>query len=184
MALIERTTSETGIGGLVVVTLKQASDGRGVVREFYRRSDAGSAGSFEIAQVNVTRTHRGAIRGFHGGTMRKLVGVVAGEAFGAYVDVRSGSDTFGAVETVRLQPGVQVVVPAGVLNGFQCVSEEGCEYLYAFDVEWSPASSSLGVHPLDPDLGVDWPLSIDPTDRSLLSEQDASLPFLRQMAGG
>src|SRR3546814_8756687 len=50
-------------------------------------------------QVNVTETHRGGLRGLHAEDMDKLVAVVAGEAFGAYVDLRSGSATYGVVVT-------------------------------------------------------------------------------------
>ena len=51
--------------------------------------------------------------------MNKLVAVVAGEAFGVYVDARIDSPTVGAVVTVPLTKGVQVFVPQGVCNGFQ-----------------------------------------------------------------
>ena len=57
--------------------------------------------------------------------MTKLVAVVHGEAFGAYVDARPDSPTRGAVETVRLLPGTQVLVPQGVCNGFQVLCEAG-----------------------------------------------------------
>lgn len=182
MALTERTTTDTAIDGLVLATMKQVSDGRGTVREFYRESDThGDSDPFPVAQVNITRTHYGAIRGFHGEAMRKIVGVIAGEALGAYLDARPGSATFGLVETVPLEPGLQVIVPNGVLNAFQCLSDQGCEYLYAFDAEWCPTVSSVGVHPLDPDLGLAWPVPINPSDRALLSEKDAALPSLREL---
>lgn len=32
------------------------------------------------------------------------------------------------------------------------------------------------MHPLDPDLGIDWPAGVEP----LLSEKDAAAPTLRQ----
>ena len=62
-------------------------------------------------QVNVTETKRGALRGLHAEDMDKLVAVVAGEAFGAYVDTRRDSPTYGTVVTVRLTKGTQVLVP-------------------------------------------------------------------------
>ena len=39
-------------------------------------------------QINVTETKTAALRGLHAEDMDKLVAVVAGEAFGAYVDTR------------------------------------------------------------------------------------------------
>ena len=63
--------------GLVVLTMKQVTDDRGTVREFYRESafvDAGLPSLGPWVQVNVTETRRGAIRGLHGEDMHKLVG--------------------------------------------------------------------------------------------------------------
>src|SRR3546814_10201998 len=100
--------------------MKQVTDERGTVREFYRESSFLAAGLPSLGpflQVNVTETHRGGLRGLHAEDMDKLVAVVAGEAFGAYVDLRSGSATYGVVVTAMLQPGTQVLVPRGVGNG-------------------------------------------------------------------
>ncbi|MHB8246365.1 MAG: dTDP-4-dehydrorhamnose 3,5-epimerase family protein [Acidimicrobiales bacterium] len=170
----------TGIDGLAVIVTKQVSDERGTVREFYRETTYRSltqyaAGSW--AQINVTHTRLGAIRGLHGEEMTKLIGVVAGEAYGAWVDARPESPTFGVVETSPLAVGVQVLVPRGVLNGFQAVGRDGCEYLYAFDVEWHPSIPGVGVTPVDPELAIPWPVAIDPDDRGLLSAKDAALPL-------
>jgi dTDP-4-dehydrorhamnose 3,5-epimerase len=50
----------------------------------------------------VTETRFGAIRGTHGEAAIKVVSVVSGTAFGAYVDTRPTSATFGGVVTVDL----------------------------------------------------------------------------------
>ena len=112
----------TAIVDLYVIQMKQVRDERGVVREFYRESafrDADLPALGPWLQVNVTESRHGAIRGLHGESMFKLVGIVSGEAFGAYVDSRPDSASFGAVHTERLRPGTQVLVPKGVCNGFQ-----------------------------------------------------------------
>jgi dTDP-4-dehydrorhamnose 3,5-epimerase len=186
MAIIPFDVAETEIDGLFVLTAKQVGDDRGVVREFYRESafreaDLPSLGPW--VQMNLTETRHGAIRGLHGEQTFKLVGVAAGEAFGAYVDVRAGSPTLGKLVTLDLGVGTQVLVPAGVCNGFQSVSEGGTQYLYAFDVEWAPGMPGVAVNALDPALGVPWPVEIDPADRSLLSEKDAGLPGLEEVLG-
>ena len=165
----------TDIEGLFVITMKQVRDERGVVREFYRASSWAehglpSLGSWQ--QMNVTESTRGALRGLHGEAMFKLVAVAAGEAFGAYVDTREGSATFGKVVTVELLAGTQVLVPNGVCNGFQSVSDT--QYLYTFDAEWQPGMSGKAVHPLDPALGIEWPLE------PVLSEKDAAQPTFAQ----
>jgi dTDP-4-dehydrorhamnose 3,5-epimerase len=105
---------------------------------------------------------------------------VAGEAFGVYVDTRRDSPTYGAVETVKLTKGTQVLVPRGVGNGFQAVSDEPAQYVYCFDHEWVPGMAGTAVNPLDPDLGIDWPLPIDTGDPSQISAKDISQPPLAE----
>lgn len=187
MPQVDFDTRATDIDGLVVITVKQVSDERGTVRELFRAS--GHAGASPVmangfAQINLTSTRRGAIRGLHGEAMTKLVAVVSGSAFGAYVDARRSSRSFGTVLSLPLAVGTQVLVPNGVLNGFQATGGGGCEYLYGFDVEWHPGMPGVGVHALDPELGIAWPIAVDAEDRSLLSAKDAALPRFSELAHG
>lgn len=184
--LLPFSVQHSRIPGLAVLRMKQASDARGTIREFFRASAMAEAGlhAGPWQQVNITQTGRGAIRGLHGEAMTKLVAVVAGEAYGVYVDTRAGSPARGRVVTVPLTPGTQVLVPPGVCNGFQSVSVEPTQYLYCFDQEWTPGMAGIAVHPLDPALGVTWPVDIDPTDTSLLSAKDAAQPQLSEALTG
>ena len=182
--VIEFETRPGAIDGLVVVTAKQATDQRGTIRELFRRSAFEAAG-IELApflQVNVTETRRGAVRGMHAEEMTKLTSVVVGEAFGAYVDLRPHSPTFRILETVQLRPGVEVLVPAGVANGFQAVSEP-CQYVYCFDVEWLPDMAGQACTPLDPALAIEWPIPIDRTDSAQISGKDRDAPTLSELLG-
>jgi dTDP-4-dehydrorhamnose 3,5-epimerase len=176
MPITEMEATASAIDGLFVVRIKEVEDPRGTVREFYRASAWSEAGLPDLGpwqQMNVTETNQGSLRGLHGEAMDKLVGVVAGEAFGAYVDLRPDSPTFGAVVTAALVTGVQVLVPNGVGNGFQAVSPGGCQYFYCFNREWQAGMAGVSVSPLDPALGIRWPLPIDASD---LSERDRNLP--------
>ena len=176
MPITEMEAAPSDIVGLFVVRLKQVQDPRGTVREFFRQSAWGDAGLPDVGpwlQMNVTETHQGSLRGLHGEAMDKLVGVVHGEAFGAYVDLRRESPSFGAVVTVLLTAGVQVFVPNGVGNGFQAVSPGACQYFYCFNREWQPGMAGVSVSALDPALGIRWPLPVDLSD---LSERDRTLP--------
>jgi dTDP-4-dehydrorhamnose 3,5-epimerase len=176
------SVTSTPIDRLFVVQPKRISDERGAVREFFRWSSAEAfGGSRSWQQINVTETSSGAIRGLHGEPMTKLVGVVAGEAFGAYVDARPDSASRGSLVTVPLVLGTQVLVPPGVLNGFQAVAPGATQYLYCFDQEWQSDMGGPAVHPLDPALAIPWPIEVDPTDRSLLSAKDAALPLLAEV---
>ncbi|WP_454295659.1 dTDP-4-dehydrorhamnose 3,5-epimerase family protein [Salana multivorans] len=172
----------TAINGLLVLRMKQIHDPRGTVREFFRASAFEEAGvpAGPWRQLNLTETGQGAVRGLHGEAMTKLVSVVDGEVFGAYVDARPDSPTVGAVATVPLSMGVQVLVPRGVCNGFQSVSPGVSQYLYCFDEEWRPGMPGCAVNPLDPALGIAWPIPVEVTDRAQLSEKDAGAPTLAQ----
>jgi dTDP-4-dehydrorhamnose 3,5-epimerase len=180
------STRATAIAGLVVISMKEVREPRGVVREFYRESAFVAAGLPSLGpwlQINVTETKHGSLRGLHGEDMFKLVAVVAGEAFGAYVDARPESPTCGTVVTVRLVEGTEVLVPRGVCNGFQAVSAGSTQYLYAFDCEWVPGMAGIAVNPLDPALGIDWPLPVTLDDESSISPKDRGLPTLAEALG-
>lgn len=165
------------IDGLVVVSVKQITDDRGTVRELFRRSAFAEAGITIDAfqQINLTYTVEGALRGMHAEDMDKLLTVASGRALGAYVDLRDDSPTRGKVQTIDLEPGVQVFLPRGVANGFQALTE--VEYLYCFDREWQPGMAGKAVNPLDPALGVTWPLA------AIVSDKDRHAPTLAEVLG-
>jgi dTDP-4-dehydrorhamnose 3,5-epimerase len=184
--IVDFTTQATAIDGLVFLTMKQVTDERGTVREFYRESAFEAAGLPSLGpwlQVNVTETHRGGLRGLHGEDMYKLVAVVAGEAFAAYVDLRPASATHGTVVTTNLRPGSQVLVPSGVGNGFQATGEGATQYLYCFDHEWQPGMAGVACSPIDPALGIEWPIPIEPEDRAQISEKDLNAPLFADLPG-
>lgn len=176
----------TAIDGLYIITMKQVTDERGTVRELFRQSAMDSTPLPQFGpwkQINATQTNRGSIRGLHAEAMNKLVAVVAGEAFGVYVDARIDSPTVGTVVTVPLTKGAQVFVPRGVCNGFQSTSEQPSQYLYCFDEEWQPGMPGMSLTPLDPELGIDWPIPIDTSTYDQVSKKDGNAPTLRSVIG-
>ena len=185
--IIEFAARESSvIDDLWIITMKQITDERGTIREFYRESSFVGAGLPSLGpwvQVNCTETVRGAIRGMHGEDMYKLVAVVAGEAFAAYVDARPGSATYGKVETLTLVPGTQVLVPKGVCNGFQATGDGPTQYLYCFDQEWAPGMAGVSVTPLDSALGIPWPIPVDSNDPSQVSTKDRDAPSFDTVGG-
>jgi dTDP-4-dehydrorhamnose 3,5-epimerase len=178
MPLVDFTTRPGAIEGLIIVTMKQATDDRGVVRELFRRTAFEAAGLelHRIDQINLTETYRaGSVRGMHAESMTKVVTVVHGRARGVYVDTRREFPTFGLVDEVDLAPGVQVFVPLGVANGFQAL-EDGTQYAYCFDREWSPTMPGNAFNPLDPIVAGRWPVEFDPGDPAYLSTKDRQAP--------
>jgi dTDP-4-dehydrorhamnose 3,5-epimerase len=179
----ERHIEETPIQGLYVITVKQITEGRGTIRETYRKSSFSDFQAKDLGtwqQINTTETNKGAIRGLHAESMNKLVGIVAGEAFGAYVDLREDSPTKGTVFTTTLTKGKQVFVPKGVGNGFQSTSDEPSQYMYCFDQEWVPGMPGKAVNPLDPELKIEWPIKVDTSDTSLVSQKDISASSMKE----
>ncbi len=183
MSVVDFAVRAGTIDGLVIVTMKQVTDERGTVRELFRRSAFEEAGaSFgRIEQVNVTLTHLGSVRGMHAEQMTKLVAVAHGIARGVYVDVRLDSPTFGLVDEVDLVPGVQILAPSGVANGFQALAE-GTQYAYCFDNEWESGMPGSAFTPLDPLVVDRWPLPIDPDDPAQVSVKDRSAPTFAQLS--
>ncbi len=176
------SAKDSNIEGLKVISAKMVTDDRGTVRELFRGSVYDDVLPAEVNswnQINLTRTKKGAVRGLHGEAMNKLVTVANGSVFGAYVDTRPGSRTFGAVQTVHITPGVQVFVPQGVCNGFQAL--EDTEYLYFFDNEWAPGMPGTALCPLDPELDIKWPIAVDTTDLNQISEKDSKAPTLQEL---
>ncbi|NNN01426.1 MAG: dTDP-4-dehydrorhamnose 3,5-epimerase family protein [Acidimicrobiaceae bacterium] len=167
------------IFGLNLSEQTTGTDSRGVVREYFRRSSCQEDGLIVPeagwAQINVTESNYGAIRGLHAEATDKLVGIISGEAYGVWIDGRPGSATFGNVVTAQLRPGLKVFVPSGVLNGFQSLADPS-QYLYCFSAEWSRDMEGFSVNPLDEELGIRWPVSISHENRDQISEKDATSP--------
>jgi dTDP-4-dehydrorhamnose 3,5-epimerase len=67
--IIPFAVEHTEIAGLEILQMKQITDERGTVREFYRESSFLEAGLPSLGpwlQVNITETRQGALRGLHG----------------------------------------------------------------------------------------------------------------------
>ena len=183
--IVDFEVQSTAIDGLLLVRMKQVKEGRGTVREFFRASAFAEAGYPlpPFAQVNVTETVPGGVRGMHGEAMTKLIAIAHGTAYGAWVDTRPESATRGAVVQLGLEPGTQILVPEGVCNGFQSTGDTPTQYVYCFTSEWVPGMQGTALTPLDPELGIRWPLPIDPENRAQISQKDLDAPTLAEVLG-
>ena len=169
------------IDGAWEVTPEVHLDARGAFFELYRddrlRETAGHA--LGVAQVNVSVSARGVVRGLHLASVppgqAKYVHCLRGAVLDVVVDLRVGSPTFGRWESVRLDDVDRraLYVAEGLGHGFCALTDEAT-VAYLCSTTYAPAREHT-VHPLDPALGVQWP-SAEP----VLSARDAAAPTLAE----
>ncbi|MFG6198060.1 dTDP-4-dehydrorhamnose 3,5-epimerase [Nonomuraea sp. JJY05] len=170
------------ISGALVYTPRIHSDPRGDFLESFRAADLREAlgQSMDLAQVNCSVSKRGVLRGVHFADVppgqAKYVMCVSGEVLDVVVDVRVGSPTFGQWEAVRLNDVSRcgIYLSEGLGHAFMALSESAT-VVYLCSTTYDPAREH-GVHPLDPDLGIEWPLDGEP----IISAKDAAAPTLKQ----
>lgn len=151
----------TTIDGLEVHRLTVHEDNRGWFKENW------SGQKLTPKQHNVSfNARRGATRGMHAEPWDKWVSVATGRVFGAWVDMREGSATFGEKFTCEIGPDTAVFVPRGVANGFQAL-EDDTTYIYLVNQRYSPGGAFCSYKE------IDWPL--EPTE---LSAKDLEHPLL------
>ena len=173
------SVAETGIGGLKVVDLAVHGDSRGWFKENWQRAKMTALGvpDFRIVQNNISYNDRkGVTRGIHAEPWDKFISVARGRVFGAWVDLREGSATYGKVYTTVLDPSKAIYVPRGVGNSFQAL-EDGTAYTYLVNAHWSAElkGTYTFVNLADPELGIEWPI---PLDEATVSEADLNHPYL------
>jgi len=131
-----------------------------------------------IAQINFSETYRtGTLRGMHFQrppySEIKLVTCVLGSIFDVVVDIRPNSTTylswFGNI--LSEDNGMAMLVPEGFAHGFQSLSGN-TEVIYCHSKKFNPIAES-GLNPLDPKIGIAWPLPI-----TVISDRDSGHLFL------
>lgn len=176
--MVALSITETAINGLQVIGLDVRADNRGWFKENWQRAKMVALGlpDFAPVQNNVSfNTSSGATRGIHAEPWDKLVSVLHGRIFGAWVDLRPG-DGFGRVVTAELGPDTAVFVPRGVGNAFQTL-EDDTVYSYLVNDHWSLAAkeSYTFCNLADETLAIAWPI---PLEQAELSEADKRHPRL------
>jgi dTDP-4-dehydrorhamnose 3,5-epimerase len=170
------------VPGAWELTPRQFADERGVFLEWFTAvSFEGAAGHrFDLAQANLSVSQRGVLRGIHVADVppgqAKYVTCVTGAVLDVVVDLRVGSPTFRAWDSVRLDAVDRraVYLAEGLGHGFLSL-EDGSTVVYLCSEPYAPLREHE-VHPLDPALGIAWPSGIEP----LLSSKDAAAPSLAE----
>ena len=178
----ELTATETGIPGLKVLELAVHGDSRGWFKENWQRAKMTALGipDLKVVQNNISfNAEQGVTRGVHAEPWDKFISIGSGSVFGAWVDLREGSPTFGKAYTTLLDPSRAIFVPRGVGNAFQAL-EDGTVYTYLVDAHWSAElkKTYTFVNLADPALGIEWPI---PLSEAILSEADMNHPYLRDV---
>jgi len=169
------------IEGAWVAQPPQHRDARGVFLEWYRADHLAAAAGhpLDLAQANLSVSARGAVRGIHFADVppgqAKYVTCPSGAVLDVVVDIRVGSPTYGSWEAVRLDDvdRAAVYLTEGLGHAF-CALSEQATIVYLCSTSYAPAREHT-VHPLDPDLAIDWPV-----DAPVLSPRDEAAPTLAQ----
>ena len=178
----ELKVSGTPIEGLLVAELPVHGDSRGWFKENWQRAKMCALGvpDIRVVQNNVSfNAERGVTRGVHAEPWDKWISVATGRIFGAWVDLREGSATYGKSFSCEVDPSRAIFTPRGVGNSFQAL-EDGTAYTYLVDAHWSAElkKTYTFVNLADPKLGIEWPI---PLDEATLSEADKNHPYLKDV---
>ncbi|GAA4604203.1 dTDP-4-dehydrorhamnose 3,5-epimerase [Actinoplanes octamycinicus] len=169
------------IEGAWEVTPVQHGDDRGTFLEWYRFDHLAAVVGhpLDLAQANLSTSARGVVRGVHFADVppgqAKYVTCVSGAVLDVVVDLRVGSPTFGQWEGVPLDDVDRraVYLSEGLGHAF-CALTEGATVAYLCSATYRPGHEH-GVHPLDPDLAISWPV-----EAPSLSPKDAAAPSLTE----
>lgn len=169
---------ETAIPGLFIFDLAVFGDNRGWFKENWQREKMLAIGlpDFGPVQNNFSfNGKRGTMRGIHAEPWDKFISVGNGRFFGAWVDVREGSATYGKTFTAEIDAGKAIFVPAGVANSYLTL-EDNTVYSYLVNDHWHADANYSFVSALDPSLNISWPI---PPEEWAMSEKDKNHPLLK-----
>ena len=173
---------ELDIPGAFVFTPRQFGDDRGLFLEAYKANVFTEAlgHPLNLAQVNTSVSAKGVVRGIHYAALppsqAKYVMCSQGAIFDVVVDIRFGSPTFGQWRGVQLDAENRkaLYLSEGLGHAFVALGETNavtylCSEPYAPDREFA-------IHPLDPQIGIDWP----DVGELLLSAKDSVAPSFEE----
>lgn len=98
---------------------------------------------FPIAQINISKSKKGVVRGMHwqkgDHSQKKVIRVLSGAILDVVMDLRKGSPTYQQVFKFELGAGKtkSLYVPAGFAHGFQAL-EDDTMIMYVVDKDYSP----------------------------------------------
>ncbi|MFZ2530306.1 MAG: dTDP-4-dehydrorhamnose 3,5-epimerase [Rhodococcus sp. (in: high G+C Gram-positive bacteria)] len=175
---------ELSVPGSWEITPTQFGDDRGLFLEWFKQSTFTEATgrSLDLQQANCSVSAAGVLRGIHFADVppgqAKYVTCVSGSVLDVVVDLRVGSPTFGQWDSVLLDTVDRraVFLPEGLGHGFLSL-EDHSTVVYLCSTGYNPEREHE-VHPLDPAIGIDWP--VVGTGGYELSAKDQAAPTLAE----
>jgi dTDP-4-dehydrorhamnose 3,5-epimerase len=174
---------KTQIEGVLIIEPRLFKDERGYFFESFNQKEfEDKICKTTFVQDNESKSTYGVVRGLHFQkppfAQSKLVRVVKGAVLDVAVDIRKDSPTFGQHVAVELTEDNhrQFFIPRGFAHGFSVLSKEVI-FQYKCDNFYAPQNEGAIAWD-DPNLGIDWRISID---EILLSEKDKSHPRLAEV---
>jgi len=181
---------ELEVPGAWEITPKQFGDPRGVFLEWFKGGPFEDAVGhpLDLQQANASVSAAGVLRGIHFADVppgqAKYVTCAKGAVLDVVVDIRVGSPTFGRWDSVLLDDVDRRAIYLGEGLGHAFMSlEDDSTVLYLCSTGYSPGREH-GIHPLDPEVGIDWPTTgrdgspLTPQ----LSDKDVVAPSLSEAA--
>lgn len=176
--------AELSIPGTWLFTPILRPDDRGVFLESFKSSVfSGAVGrSLDLAQMNISVSRGGTVRGVHFADVppgqAKYVQCFDGRILDVVVDIRVGSPTFGQWDAVELDSERRqgLFIEEGLGHAF-CALSDVATVGYVCSEGYAPTREH-GVHPLDPAIGIDWPVD----GEIVLSAKDEAAPSLADAA--
>ena len=173
---------QLGVPDAYVFTPRQFPDDRGVFLEWFKADVLADAVGhrLDLAQANHSVSRRGVVRGIHYADVppgqAKYVYCPRGAVLDIVIDIRVGSPSYGAVDSVRLDDVDRrgVYLAEGLGHAFISLADDSV-VTYLCSTPYNPTGEH-GVNPLDADLDLPWPDGIDP----LLSDKDRAAPSLAE----
>jgi dTDP-4-dehydrorhamnose 3,5-epimerase len=155
-----------GVPGSWACTPTVHRDDRGAFLEWFRGDALAAAVGrrFDVVQANHSVSKRGVVRGVHFADVppgqAKFVYCPVGSVLDVVVDLREGSPTFGAVDSVLLDDVDRraVFIAEGLGHAF-CALTDDSSVSYLVSSPYDPAAEHT-VSPVDPDLGLQWPADV------------------------
>lgn len=163
--------------GIKLIIPQVFRDERGFFLETFHQSRYQGIDIFSFPQDNLSYSKYGTIRGMHFQStpgQAKLITVLKGKIFDAFVDMRLDSETFGKWSFVYLddEERAQLYLPIGFAHGF-CALEDAL-VSYKVSSEYNPQTEK-GFRFDDVDIGIKWPV-----ENPIVSDRDLRAPTFKE----